>query len=112
MIYRKHVTEPWFSLIAMGTKTCEGRLWKGEFRTLALGDVLEFYCGERFCRVRVVGLTVYETFELYLMGEGLANCLPGVGTVEEGVAVYRSFYSERDEWAFGVVGVRLERCSD
>ena len=108
MLCRKHVTEPWFSFIAAGVKTCEGRLWKGEFRVLEVGDTLEFYCGESSCRARVVGVARYPTFESYLLGEGLDACLPGVRTMEEGVAVYRAYYSEEEEAMYGVVGIRLE----
>jgi ASC-1-like (ASCH) protein len=109
MLYRKHVSEPWFSLIASGAKTCEGRLWKGDFRTMGVGDVLEFYCEDRVCRARIVGISVYDSFGGYLLGEGLDRCLPGIGSLKEGVAVYRQYYSERDESASGVVGIRLER---
>ena len=28
--YTKHVSEPWFSLIKLGIKKCEGRLNKGD----------------------------------------------------------------------------------
>ena len=108
MLCRKHVSEPWFSLIASGAKTCEGRLWKGEFRILEVGDILEFYCGESSCRVRVVGIARYNTFESYLLEEGLEACLPGSRSVEEGVAVYRQYYSLEEESAYGVVGIRLE----
>ena len=31
MNYRKHLSEPWFSLIKLGIKTVEGRLNKGVF---------------------------------------------------------------------------------
>ena len=108
MQYRKHVSEPWFSLIAAGRKTCEGRLWKGECRTMGVGDVLVFYHGDQECRARIVGISVYDSFETYLVGEGLERCLPGVGTVEEGVAVYHQYYSEKEEFLYGVVGIRIE----
>ena len=30
-VYNKHLSEPWFSLIQLGLKTCEGILNKGDF---------------------------------------------------------------------------------
>ncbi len=31
-IYREHLSEPWFTLVSLGLKTCEGRLHKNRFR--------------------------------------------------------------------------------
>jgi len=109
MLYRTSVSEPWFSLIASGVKTCEGRLWKGAFRIMEVGDVLEFYHGERVCRAVITEMARYDTFGTYLLGEGLERCLPGVESLEEGVAVYRQYYSEEEEKMYGVVGIRLKR---
>ena len=72
------------------------------------GDVLELYCGDRVCRARIVGVSVYDCFEAYLVGEGLERCLPGVQTVEEGVDVYHQYYTEKEEFLYGVVGIQME----
>jgi ASC-1-like (ASCH) protein len=40
--YTKHLSEPWFSLIKIGAKTCEGRLNKGEFSIMKKGDKIIF----------------------------------------------------------------------
>ena len=98
-------------MIAAGVKTCEGRLWKGDFRAMGAGDVLEFHHGNRSCRVLIVGMSMYDTFEAYLIGEGLDRCLPGIGSVEDGVAVYHQYYSEKEEHLYGVVGIRMELLS-
>ena len=42
MKYNKHLSEPWFSLIKLGLKTCEGRLNKGEFSKMKVNDTIEF----------------------------------------------------------------------
>ena len=31
MLYTKNLSEPWFTLIKLGLKKCEGRLNKGDF---------------------------------------------------------------------------------
>ena len=36
-IYTKHLSEPWFSLIRIGVKTCEGRLNTGDFAEMEDG---------------------------------------------------------------------------
>ena len=36
--YKKHLSEPWFSLIKLKLKTVEGRLNKGDFSKMLVGD--------------------------------------------------------------------------
>ena len=40
--YNKNLSEPWFSLIKLGIKTCEGRLNKGDFSKMNKGDYIVF----------------------------------------------------------------------
>jgi ASC-1-like (ASCH) protein len=40
--YTKNLSEPWFSLIKIGLKTCEGRLNKGDFSLMKKGDYIIF----------------------------------------------------------------------
>jgi ASC-1-like (ASCH) protein len=40
--YTKHLSEPWFSLIKIGSKKCEGRLNKGDFSKMKKGDYILF----------------------------------------------------------------------
>ena len=42
MKYTKHLSEPWFTLIKLGIKTCEGRLNKGDFSNMKVNDTIEF----------------------------------------------------------------------
>lgn len=37
-IYQKNLSEPWFSLIKLKIKTVEGRLNKGDFAIINIGD--------------------------------------------------------------------------
>lgn len=39
--------------------------------------------------------------------EGLAKVLPGVETIEEGVQIYRKFYSEEKERSNGVLAIQV-----
>ena len=41
-LYTKNVSEPWFSLIKIGAKKCEGRLNKGDFQKMEKGDMIKF----------------------------------------------------------------------
>ena len=40
--YVKNLSEPWFSLIHEGEKTIEGRLNKGDFANMVVGDIIVF----------------------------------------------------------------------
>ncbi|CAI5500703.1 unnamed protein product [Closterium sp. Naga37s-1] len=52
----------------------------------------------------------YPSFPSMLASEGLSTVLPGVETLEEGLAVYRRFYSEEKEHRAGVLALRVELC--
>ena len=38
----------------------------------------------------------------------LYNCLPGVKTYKEGVAVYREFFSDSDVKKYGVLAIKIK----
>lgn len=105
---RKHISEPWFSLVASSVKTVEGRLNKGDFATISVGDRVTWFNGSREVTTFVVGKAVYDSFERMLRGETLTRTLPPVKTVQQGVAVYREFYSAADEQRYGVLALRLQ----
>ena len=65
---------------------------------MKIGDILQFDdTGEK---VKVVNLTLYSSFQVMFESEGLKHVLPGVREVEQGVAVYRKFYSIEQEKEF------------
>ena len=41
-IYEKNLSEPWFSLIKLKIKKVEGRLNKGDFANMNIGDFILF----------------------------------------------------------------------
>ncbi|KAJ3215725.1 hypothetical protein HK099_006229 [Clydaea vesicula] len=60
---------------------------------------------------KVIGIRRYFTFADYLTAEGLEKCLPveEVKTIEDGVKVYRQYFSEDEEDHYGVVAFEVER---
>lgn len=99
--YKKHLSEPWFSLIQLGIKKCEGRLNKGDFAQMKKGDTIIFENNDfgfiREYRVKVTSVHYYQSFEQYLTIETLNKCLPGIDSMEKGVSIYRKYYSKEDE---------------
>lgn len=111
---RKNVSEPWFSLIALGLKKVEGRLDKGDFAEAKAGDTVTWVNSdlgfERRVKTKIVAVVKYTTFQKYLKAEGLQDCLPapGVKSIAKGVAVYKQFYDDAAEREHGVLALRIK----
>ena len=111
VVYKKTVSEPWFSLIKLGIKTVEGRLAKGEFAQMKVDDIIEFsndsFGFDRKFQVKITKINKFKTFESYLRGKKLSKCLPGIDNLTDGVRIYRQFYSEEDEKKFGILAITV-----
>lgn len=96
--YTKHLSEPWFSLIKIGAKKCEGRLNKGDFSEMKKGDNIIFTNNDfdfpRSFRCKITSVHNYTSFEEYLDNETLEKCLPGIETIEKGVSIYDKYFKE------------------
>lgn len=115
MSFTKHLSEPWFSLIMLGLKTCEGRLCKGDFAEMNKGDRITFENSDLYKRsfvVKITSIHKYDSFETYLKKEGLDKCLPTIDSIENGLMVYRKYYSEVDEKKYGIVAIRVKVISE
>ena len=66
-----NVSNPWFSFIKNKKKRVEGRLNKGSFSQLKKGDVIKFKNGADSFIAKIRKIVKYDTFEKYLMIEGL-----------------------------------------
>lgn len=108
--FKKHVDEPYFTLLKTGQKVCEGRLLKGDFTKMKVLDKIEFDNGigtDKFT-CKIVSINRYDTFREYLLSETLERCLPGVTDIEEGILIYYKFFTVEDEKKYGVVGISVE----
>lgn len=107
------VKEPYFSLIASGIKTAEGRLAEAKYLALRPGDVIEFTSeinGQSVYNTKTVSrVEVFASFDEMLRAVGLTAMLGDtVSSVEEGVAVYRSFGRYRElETSMGVCAIHF-----
>jgi ASC-1-like (ASCH) protein len=107
MMYRKHLSQPWFDLIRDGRKTVEGRLDRDDYAVMMENDVIQFHNGDDSYSMKVIHTARYSTFHEMVTGEGLDHVLPGIGSIEEGVSIYRLFYSEEDETKYGIVAIHI-----
>lgn len=109
--FKKHLSEPWFTLIKLGIKTREGRLNKGDFKEMSRGDIIVYVntdFGPREVRTVVTSKRHFSTFRDYLEKEKIRKCLPGVDSVDEGVKVYFKYFSRDDEKQHGVVSIHFK----
>ncbi|XP_056853493.1 uncharacterized protein LOC130502717 isoform X2 [Raphanus sativus] len=102
--FELHVQEPYFTQLKDGLKTTEGRCAVGDYMRIGSGDFILF---NKCLLLKVQDVCYYTSFSEMLRGEGLAKVLPGVESIEEGVGVYRNFYSEEKERMNGVVAIRV-----
>lgn len=112
----KHLSEPWFSLVATRKKVYEGRLGNNSMAASAsVGTEIVFYNDDlgrrRETKVVVTGKRKFASFRAMLASSAraLAKTLPTVASVDDGVAVYRAFYSAEAEKKHGVVRLRLAK---
>lgn len=110
--YNKHLSEPWFSLIKLKIKTCEGRLNKDDFANMKKNDIIVFTNNDfdlkRSFSVKIKHIRHYNTFRDYLVKETLEKCLPGIDTIENGLSVYYKYFTKEDENKYKIVAIRVK----
>lgn len=107
MLVNFNVKEPYKSFILSGEKTVEGRLNKGKFVDLQIGDILQFE--DTWENLEIVNLTPYASFKAMLENEGLKHTLPRVTSIEEGIAIYHQFYTPAQEAEFWVLAIEVKK---
>lgn len=104
--YEKNLSEPWFSLIKLGVKCVEGRLNKGDYANMNIGDYIVFTNNElgfnRKFRIKIQNICYYDDFKTYLENETVDKCLPGINTIEEALTVYYKYYTKDDEHTYSI----------
>jgi ASC-1-like (ASCH) protein len=106
--YNITVKEPWFSLIKNEKKTVEGRLNRGLFKRINVGDVIVWVNKNIKCTTIITYLNNYSSFRELLEKEGLGKVLPTIKSVDAGVNLYHQYFSEKDEEENGVVAIGLK----
>ncbi|XP_017975205.1 PREDICTED: uncharacterized protein LOC18602432 [Theobroma cacao] len=100
--FELHVQEPFFTQLKDGLKTMEGRCAVGDYNRIASGALILF---NKCLVLEVQDVHRYASFFEMLEAESLAKVLPGVETIDEGIQVYRKFYSEEKEMSNGVLAI-------
>lgn len=117
MLRRKHlkfmaiiqinIQEPYHSFVLCGKKTIEGRLNKGKFASVRIGDILEL--DPEKIKFTVIGKNIYKSFREMIEKEGMKNVVPDKSSVDEAANVYYKFYTKEQEKEFGVVAIGIKK---
>lgn len=105
--YDMHLYERYFDLVASGRKSVEVRVRYPKLDGLGAGDHIRFVCGSNECRVRVVRVGVYDSFEEMIDAEGAENVNPDVSRDRQ-LADIRGIYGPEKE-ALGVLALEVVR---
>ena len=81
---------------------------------MKVGDHITFYNSdlgffEREVTVEIIKIYNYNSFETLLIKKGLSKVLPTVTSIENGVKVYRNYYSVEDEKKYGILAIRMKK---
>ncbi len=105
------VKKIYFDAIKSAQKTVEGRINTPKYQALAVGDQIAFLQEETeeklFCTIKK--LTTYTRFKDMLIAEGLENMLPGIASIESGIALYESFGAYKQQvMLYGALAIKIE----
>ena len=114
-IYKEHLSEPWFSLISLGLKTCEVRLRKPRLQPYGVGDIIMWFNDDfgktRFVMTEITHTYIMETFKDVLTNNfhgGLNDALPGMPSIRHGLEFYYKYFTKEDEKKYGVIAFELK----
>lgn len=104
MIYRSQVGSETFALIKTGQRIIEPRLYDATHKSIKVGDLMVFVCTDQELVAKVVGLLRFGSFK------ELFNAYPTerFGKNEQVLlSDMKRFYSNDQELAHGVVGIKI-----
>ncbi|HOX97253.1 MAG TPA: ASCH domain-containing protein [bacterium] len=102
-----NVQEPYHSFILNGQKIVEGRLNKGKFAEIKIGDILEIEPEK--IQFEVIGKNIYKSFKEMIEVEGVENVIPDKKNIDDAVNVYYKFYTKEQEIEFGVAAIKIQK---
>ncbi len=80
--------------ILCSNKKIEGRLLKGIFSKVNIGDIFTFYHNDESCNVKIIKINCYNNFYEMLSNENLKNLLPYCSNIDEGMKLYNKIYKK------------------
>lgn len=111
MIYHNHRTEPYFTFVKNGQKTIEGRIAKDKYKNIKVDDRFIVHNDDETdsIEVKVIGIRKYPSIKELLEHEDLQKILPNAKNINEGLEIYKKFYTEKQQKEFGVIAIEIKR---
>lgn len=89
---RFHMAEPYFSMIANGSKRYEGRGLNSRMANVSVGSTITLYNEDKSIVVKVVSKKKYDSVEQMLSDVGCENIMPNI-SVEEAIDIYKNKFN-------------------
>jgi ASC-1-like (ASCH) protein len=103
-----HLDDPWYDLVARRVKSVEGRLASPKWAAVGVNSIWTIVSNDdRRITARVDAVRRYDSLTQYLKTEGLERTLPGIGSIDEGVAVYERYYPRGQDEILGVLAFEI-----
>jgi len=113
---RKHICNnppfPWLDWIIDGQKEYEGRLFRGDWATMIIGQKIEFYDDHGKCfAVRVDGIKRFKDFDQAYNALG-SKLIPDLGVYTTANQLYTQLVGFRQEDIdnYGVIALKVISC--
>lgn len=106
--HRISCQEPWFSMLRDQRKPVEGRKNSPAYQKIQVGDLINFFWRDSNFTARVVTINKYLTLKNYLEAETLERALPGINSIEEGLAIYKQWNSDEEIAKYGFLGIQIQ----
>ena len=108
MIHSITIRNPGFKDIKNGFKKIEGRLNKGIFKSLKIGDQIKFINYNSSILSTIINIKYYKTFNEMLQQENLNLIRPDAKSINDSLELYKKYYSKEDEEKYKVIAIFLE----
>ncbi len=99
--------EPYKTFMLKGIKRIEGRLNKGKFALINVGDILILEPEKN--KFKIQRKRIYSSFREMIKKEGIKNIIPDKNKINDAVNVYYEFYTKEQEKKFGVVAIQIKK---
>lgn len=111
-----NLSDPYFDQVRLGLKTVEGRIYRGKWRTINVGNEYTVKGSGDDFKVKITSVVRVRSFE-ELYGMYNSSLLPATPSSlrEKPWQIYREWFSTQDEAEYGVIGIVMEKlpdCSD
>jgi ASC-1-like (ASCH) protein len=111
-IHTMSIRSKWYNHIKNGSKTVEGRLNRGKYANINIGDIITFMKINHpndVLRAKVVNIEKYNTFEdmFGVGGIDVPNMLPGIESPTEAVQLFHNVYTPDTVDKYGTIAIHV-----